>query len=566
MKSTHAKIVLISLLGCVVLFAAITNIQTTPQVQLSQLRSPSIIGAEPQVTVNAKLGPISVGGESDDPAIWQHPTNTQKSLFFVMNKGGTFAAYDFTGAKIQQISMGTAINNIDVRKGFNFNGQQIDIVAANLRDAGKLAVMQINPNWTTGNAFTVLAGNTCTPATCVKNTISGNSYGFTLFKSKTSGKVYTFEKPKSSSPIKQWEVDGSTGKIDVKDTGRSFTGYGVAEGFVADDAAGIVYFAEEASGGIHKHYAEPTQPTTKISTFASGDGIAGQREGLALYACNDGSGYLVVSSQGNSTFKVYDRTSNVFVKTFSTDKSHGTDGLDVSSASVPGFPNGFAIIQNDTPTTGGATPMSYYIYDWGDIAQTHLKICPNGGGGGTQTTPPPVTPPPNTPPPPTATPLSRACIDLHNRFSITNPSGYSFTKGCLETSFPIYQNENRFTFFKLPINVNEIPYIKTPNTTIKDQTSLVWSVTTQGNSDMYIFYRKIPGQAVPSWISSAYQKQTPEGFTDLNAFVLRKNEQGLIGVFDIYKRTAGTGVQTFGPASTTLQNAFSMYIVAINPL
>jgi 3-phytase len=93
---------------------------------------------------------------------------------------------------------------------------------------------------------------------------------------------------------------------------------GQSEGFVADDELGYVYFSEEEKG-IHKYNADPSSSQlTRLSFFASGDGTASDREGLCLYKCNDSTGYLILSSQGNSTFKVYERQgNNRFVKTFS---------------------------------------------------------------------------------------------------------------------------------------------------------------------------------------------------------------------------------------------------------
>lgn len=557
MKSIHFKVISITFLCTVLLWVALT---ANRRMHISNITETQITDAQtaPSVTVNSKLGPIKIGSDADDPAIWQHPTNPQKSLFFLMDKTGIVTAHDFSGNKIQEVKFGTSVNNIDTRTGLNFGGQQIDILTGNLRDAGRLAVMRINPNWTNGNAFTVLAGPTCDPATCIKNNISKDSYGFTLFKSKSSGKIYTFEKPKSSSPVVQWEIDGSSGKIDVKNTGRSITGLGVAEGFVGDDINGFVYFAQE-SGGIYKYYGEPTQPTTAIGSPITTGGVSGDWEGLTLYSCNNGRGYLILSSQGNSQFKIYDTQNNAYVRSFTAAQSRGTDGLDVTSASMPGFPNGVVIIHNDVPG------MNYHLYDWADVAQSQLTICPNGGAGGPVITPPSQ----NTASPtssPVNSPISRDCQTLQNRFTISNPSGYTFTKACTATSSEIYQNENRFTFFRLLPDTNEIPYIKTPNTTIKDLTNLNWSTNISGNANVYILFRKIPGQTVPNWISSNYTKLTPASFADVNQFVLRKNEQGLIGVYDVYRRPNVTGTINFQAASTTAQQAYSMYTVAINPL
>lgn len=151
---------------------------------------------------------------------------------------------------------------------------------------------------------------------------------------------------------------------------------------------------------------------------------------------------------------------------------------------------------------------------------------------------------------------------------------YPYSKSCLHIPSIIYSNENRFSFFVLPQSIVEIPYIKTENLGIKDDLSLNWSVGLTSNADVFIFYRKIPGQVAPAWITRQYQKLTNDDYSQLNQFLLRKNDQGLIGVYDIYRKHpqyAGSGAtlqatETFGGASEQSNSAYSMYIVGIKPL
>lgn len=361
--------------------------------------------AEPSVTVQPKLGPMKGGDNADDPAIWIHPSDPSRSLMFLSDKDAGIYVFDFKGNQIQQINFNTRLNNIDVRYDFKFGNETIDIVAGNLREVGKLAVLKINQNYSSGDAVSVLAGPNSSG-----NDIQENSYGFTLYQRPSDGAIFAFDKPKGGTSIKQFLISGSGGQIqltqvrEIKDVSID-----VAEGLVADDELGFVYFAEE-SKGVHKYNADPGSGNlNRLSFFASSDGISGDREGFALYKCNDGSGYLVLSSQGNSTFKVYERQgNNTFVKTFSAAQSDGTDGLDVSSAAAPNFPNGFAVIHDDP----GA---QYYVYDWGDIAESDLEVCPNGGPGG-----PTPTPPTPTPPTPTPTPPKQSFVDV-------SPSHWAFS-------------------------------------------------------------------------------------------------------------------------------------------
>ena len=161
---------------------------------------------------------------------------------------------------------------------------------------------------------------------------------------------------------------------------------GLAEGFVVDDELGHLYVAEE-DVAVHKYVADPSLGVDDaIATFATGDGIVGDREGIALYLCSDGTGYLILSSQGNSTIKIYEREgNNSFVKTIVAlnedgEPGLGTDGLDVTSASIPGIlAEGFLVVHDQ----GG---NRYHVYDWRDAAENDLQLC---GTGSSDPLPPP---------------------------------------------------------------------------------------------------------------------------------------------------------------------------------
>ncbi len=132
----------------------------------------------------------------------------------------------------------------------------------------------------------------------------------------------------------------------------------------------------------------------------------------------------------------------------------------------------------------------------------------------------------------------------------------------------MYDQENRFNIFHIPTNYSvRFPFVRTENVGIKEDRNLQWSITSQVAGQVFVMYRKIPGQVPPGWITDKYQKMTTDDWSNLNQYVLRKNELGLIGVYDIY-RTTMNGPNTtveFGPASDNNVTAFSMYLVGISP-
>ncbi len=172
---------------------------------------------------------------------------------------------------------------------------------------------------------------------------------------------------------------------------------------------------------------------------------------------------------------------------------------------------------------------------------------------------------------PTLTPTPIAdylCQLTSGPFTINSPVGYSFTKSCMETTATMYSDDTRFTFFHLPQSVNHHYYIKTGNIREKEDPLLNWSINLTKQATVYVLYRKIPGQQTkPAWLRNNYQLVTNDNYSDLQQYVLRKNDLGLIGLYDIYQSTTPKiGIVNFGPASEAGITAYSMYLVGIKPI
>ncbi len=337
----------------------------------------------PSVTTSPTGSPLSAAGNADDPAIWIHPTNPEKSVIIGTDKDEGLWVWDLSGKKLQQVPLGTAVNNVDLRYSFKLGGGEVDIVAANLRKIGKVAVFRINPDYTGSDILITLADKDSK-----NNDIQKDSYAFALYRRPSDGNMYLFDraKKKKGGALRQFLIEDDGSGKGVKVTPVRDLNYSgkVNEGTVADDELGFLYTAEEGKG-IHKYYADPDKSGDPISLFALDDGITSDREGLALYKCADGTGYLLLSDQGDSgmkvpsSVKIYERQGdNKFVKTVFTTDSRGrgdqqeTDGLDVTSVSLPPlFPQGFVI-------THDGFHSAFNLYKWEDFAQDDLATCSSG--------------------------------------------------------------------------------------------------------------------------------------------------------------------------------------------
>ena len=304
---------------------------------------------EPRVNCTSRRA-----GDQDDMCIWLHPADPARSTVIASDKAaGKLFVYDLSGRVVQRIDA-AAPGNIDIRYGFPLGAGKVDVVAFNQRTRGyRVRVYAVAAN--TGRLRRVDNGRITT----------GPNYGGTLFRSPNTGKLY-FLTTSYSAGVEQYELfDDGTGKVGGRKV-RSWK-LGLSEGAVGDDEAGKVYVCEE-SKGVWEIGGEPTDPAPgKLVIRVGRDGLTADVEGIALYHLPGGKGYLLVSSQGNSTFKVYRRSGgHEYVGTFAVAGVGSTDGIDVTNAALaPAFPKGLFACHN-----GRRSPCPVVLTPWERIARS----------------------------------------------------------------------------------------------------------------------------------------------------------------------------------------------------
>ncbi len=326
----------------------------------------------PEATVQTAAVPHK-GDAADDPAIWIHPTAPGQSLVLGTDKQGGLFAYNMDGTVHQVVSDGSKPNNVDVLYGFPMGTNIVDLALAAVRNEGargfKIWVIDAATrelaDVTHGGVIPVFGGS--------------EPYGSCAYRSATSGRSYFFVNNKRGE-VEQYQLaDASLGKITARKV-RAFKVTSITEGCVADDALGFFYLAEE-NVGIWKFSAEPDGPGQGTLIARVGEhGLKADVEGLTIYYGTGGRGYLIASSQGNNSFKVYDRQDgNHFRLTIDPRKGwiddvSDTDGICVASGPTSAlFPKGIFIVQ-DGGKAGGR--QNFKFYAWEEIAGSDLIVDP----------------------------------------------------------------------------------------------------------------------------------------------------------------------------------------------
>jgi 3-phytase len=140
----------------------------------------------------------------------------------------------------------------------------------------------------------------------------------------------------------------------------TFSGAGEIEAVAVDDALGFVYYADEGNG-IHKYHADPDHPDAAREAAHFGrTGFRADREGIAIYARADGTGYIVCTDQleSNAEYHVYRREGGHSLVTVLRGGADSTDGIEVTSMPLgPRFPNGLMIAMN-------SKGRNFLVYRW----------------------------------------------------------------------------------------------------------------------------------------------------------------------------------------------------------
>jgi 3-phytase len=328
---------------------------------------PTAIIIEPTVETE----PVSTYGDAaDDPAIWVNPADPAQSLIIGANKKLGLEVYDLSGRRVQTLPDGR-MNNVDLRDGFAFDGRRVSLVAASNRTSKTIALYRIEPA-----TRKLVALEVEDPATGLSD-----PYGVCLYRSQRNGRYYLFVNDADTGLMRQWRLEERRGRVRATRM-RDVQVGSQAEGCVADDELGWLYVGEEDTG-LWKYGAEPAAGSerTAVDTTEGGN-LTADVEGIALWRGAGGTGYLVVSNQGEDNYAVYRREgANEFVGKFhivanedlGIDGASETDGLDVTSAPLgAGFEQGLLVVQdgrNLTPTDR----QNFKLVPWSRIAAA-LKL------------------------------------------------------------------------------------------------------------------------------------------------------------------------------------------------
>ncbi len=314
-----------------------------------------------EVVPSLETEPVpSTDDAADDSCIWIHPLDPSLSLVIATDKDSGLLVYDLSGRELQHVPDGRLVN-VDLRYNFPLGSQRVAIVTAGNDGDDTLAVYKLD-----------VATRSLVPVASRGIGLGIEVYGCCMYRSPVTGE-YFFIGTSRQGEVEQWRLfDDGSGKVDASlvrqlDVGEQ------TEGCVADDLYGWLFIAEE-DFGIWKYGAEPDAGTARVMIDSTGSGghLSADVEGLTIYYSAEGTGYLLASNQGASSFVVYERAEpHSYVKTFRVVTGNGidgvsnTDGIDVTNFGLgAGFTCGVFVAQDDS---NGTENQNFKLMAWEDV-------------------------------------------------------------------------------------------------------------------------------------------------------------------------------------------------------
>lgn len=292
-------------------------------------------------TVNALVETIpveSLGDAADDPAIWVSQASPTIVRILGTDKKRGLMVYDLEGRTLQSLPVGR-LNNVDIRSGFNWNGQNVDLAVATNRDNNSLHAFAIHPH----NGEVSEIGELPTDAK--------ELYGLCMYRDK-DGHIDAIFNDKDGRFF-QYRLRGDKGILEAQSL-RSFSVSSQPEGCVADDESGQLFIGEEAYG-VWTLPANGASHADLQPVINTGHILQADVEGIALHRDRNNT-RLVVSSQGNDSyvildakppFKVLGHFSVSLNPATGIDGVSETDGLAVTSQSLGGpWSRGMLVVQD----------------------------------------------------------------------------------------------------------------------------------------------------------------------------------------------------------------------------
>jgi len=316
------------------------------------------------VYANAETDPVKgMDDAADDPAIWVHPQTPEQSLILGTDKRNGLAVYNLQGVEIAFIKRGR-LNNVDLRQHILLENKQTTLAVATNRSEHSLDIFEIDSNG-------LVEFRQALPVTL------SDPYGICMHLD-VAGTAHVFANSKDGE-YQQWQL--TDGKAIAPKLVGTFQLDFQPEGCAVDDSTGTLYFGVEEKG-LWQMPADATKFNERLLIDGVGRGnLVADVEGMDIYHSTGGEKFLIVSSQGDYSYALYNLADNRYVGSFiiadspsaAIDGAEETDGLAVTSHPLGSdYPQGLLVVQDGFNRLPKAN-QNFKLVSWEQVDNAFFK-------------------------------------------------------------------------------------------------------------------------------------------------------------------------------------------------
>ena len=307
-----------------------------------EIERKALLDSIPTISPVRETVPVSsIGDAADDPAIWH--TADGGTLILGTDKKSGLNVYSLTGYLRQFLAIGR-VNNVDIAGS---------LAVATNRTTKTIDVLQLSQD----EEVSMIASY---PLPFL------DPYGVCAFLHEGLVHVYAGDK----SGRLQYRALSELGALVDEREEDVWKFESQTEGCVISPTRSMLFVGEEEKG---IHVFDIDGPNLVQLELLTHESLNFDIEGLTIYD-KDQSEFLIVSSQGDSTFVIFEIPTLRYRLKFAVQSSEDgmidgvtdTDGLAATGRNIPGFPLGLLVVQDGLNTEPQET-QNFKVLDWRDI-------------------------------------------------------------------------------------------------------------------------------------------------------------------------------------------------------
>ncbi|MFD0369620.1 phytase [Streptomyces sp. NPDC127114] len=372
--------------------------------------------------------------DADDPAVWVDPANRGRSIVIGTLKEAGLDVYGLDGRRLQHVAAPQApgedakpgrFNNVDIVYGFELGGRKTDLALVSDRGRDRVRAYAIDPRAVAEGRpplrdVTDPAAPPVFAADEAEVDDQRTSYGLAAFSDDDEAYVVVSRREETRLRLLRLkDRDGRVGygtedTLDLPTTftlpnGQDWTPCAdpgerpQVEGMAVDQEEHVLYAAQERVGlwriDLDDAEFEDPQLVDRVREYGTpwtydaeeeecvldtagdpgfgGEHLSADAEGVTVYHAQDGTGYVLASSQGDNTFAVYERDGdNDYVGSFrladgAVDGVQHSDGSTVVNVPLGrAFPKGMLVTHDGeaAPADGDREGTDFKFVRWDAVA------------------------------------------------------------------------------------------------------------------------------------------------------------------------------------------------------